>query len=53
MNIVATGAGRFVELQATSERVPFDDAQLAALLQLGRKGAAELIEVQRKVLGDL
>ena len=53
MNIVATGAGRFVELQATSERVPFDDVQLAALLQLGRKGAAELIEVQRKVLGDL
>lgn len=53
MNIVATGAGRFVELQATSERVPFDDAQLAALLELGRKGVCEVIEVQRKVLGEL
>src|SRR4051794_30692932 len=34
MNIVATGAGQFVELQATSERSPFDDAQLARLLEL-------------------
>lgn len=53
MNIVATGAGGFVELQATSERVPFNDAQLADLLALGRKGVCELVEVQRRVLGEL
>lgn len=51
MNIVLTGAGKFVELQATSERLPFDDAQLASLLALGRKGVAELIAAQKQALG--
>jgi len=31
MNIVMTGSGLFVEVQATAEKTPFDDAQLAAL----------------------
>jgi ribonuclease PH len=47
MNIVMTDAGKFVEIQATSEKLPFDDAQLAALLSLGRKGIHELIDIQR------
>ena len=47
MNIVMTGAGRFVEVQATAEKIPFDDAQLAALLALGRHGIAELAAIQR------
>ncbi len=51
MNLVLTGAARFVELQATSEKIPFDDAQLASLLALGRKGVSELIEIQRQALG--
>jgi len=51
MNIVITGAGKFVELQATSEKTPFDDAQLSSLLELGRKGVQELIAIQRQVLG--
>jgi ribonuclease PH len=50
MNIVMTGAGKFVELQATSEKMPFDDAQLSSLLELGRKGVKELIAIQRQVL---
>ncbi len=50
MNIVMTGSGQFVELQATSEKTPFDDAQLAALLKLGRDGVQQLIEVQKQVL---
>jgi ribonuclease PH len=53
MNIVATGAGKFVELQATSEKVPFDDAQLASLLALGQGGISELISMQKQVLGAL
>ena len=53
MNIVATGAGKFVELQATSEKVPFDDGQLASLLALGRAGISELISMQKQVLGAL
>jgi ribonuclease PH len=48
MNVVMTGAGQFVELQATAEKSAFDDAHLGSLLALARKGVAELIEVQRK-----
>ncbi len=29
MNVVMTGSGRFVELQATAEKTAFDDSQLA------------------------
>ena len=47
MNIVMTGAGRFVEIQATAEKTPFDDAQLAELLMLGKKGIEELVALQR------
>lgn len=50
MNIVMTGAGRFVELQATAEKIAFDDAQLAVLLERGRKGVRELIDIQKKAL---
>ncbi len=48
MNVVMTGAGQFVELQATAEKTAFDDEHLASLLALARKGVGELIEVQRK-----
>jgi ribonuclease PH len=51
MNIVLTGAGQFVELQATAEKNQFDDSQLARLLELGRRGIAELIEIQKLALG--
>jgi len=50
MNVVMTGAGRFVELQATAEKVAFDDAELAALIQLGRAGVKDLLEIQSAVL---
>ncbi|MDX2150121.1 MAG: ribonuclease PH [Bryobacteraceae bacterium] len=50
MNIVLTGAGRFVELQATAEQEAFDDDQLAALIALGRKGTGELFALQRETL---
>jgi len=47
MNIVMTGAGRYVELQSTAEKTPFDDEQLAQLMALGRAGIAQLVEIQR------
>jgi ribonuclease PH len=50
MNVVMTGAGQFVEVQATAEKVAFDDDRLAALLSLARAGIGELIELQKKVL---
>ena len=50
MNVVMTGSGRFVELQATAEKTPFDDIQLASLIALGRRGALDLIEIQKQAL---
>lgn len=46
MNLVVREDGRFIELQSTAERNAFDDAQLAELISLGRKGANELREMQ-------
>ncbi len=50
MNLIMTGAGRFVEVQATAERMAFDDAQLADLLSLARAGIRELIEIQKQAV---
>ena len=49
MNVVMTAAGKFVEVQATAEHVPFDDAQMAALIELARGGIVRLVEIQKKV----
>lgn len=50
MNVVLTGAGKYVELQSTAEQVPFDDAQLEAMIALARKGINELAAIQRQFL---
>jgi ribonuclease PH len=51
MNVVMTGGGRFVEVQATGEQNTFDDAQLALMLGLARTGIAGILEIQREALG--
>ncbi len=50
MNVVMTGSGDFVELQGTAEGKPFSEKDLQVLLDLGRKGVAELMAIQRSVL---
>jgi ribonuclease PH len=50
MNVVMTGAGRFVEVQATAEHGAFDDEQMARLVALARQGVAELVAVQKRVV---
>jgi ribonuclease PH len=52
MNVVMTGAERFVEVQGTAERTAFDQAELDALLGLARQGVAQLLAFQRQVLAD-
>ena len=49
MNIVMTGAGRYVELQSTAEKTPFDDQQLAQLMALGRQGITQLVAIQKSL----
>ena len=50
MNFVMTGTGKMIELQATAEQVPFDDAQLQRMMQLARKGVLDLIAQQHALL---
>jgi ribonuclease PH len=50
LNVVMTGSGRLVEVQATAERAPFDRAELDALLDLGASGIAAIREAQEAAL---
>lgn len=50
MNIVMTGAGKFVEIQGTAEEIPFDRADLDTFLQLAEKGIRDLMEVQKSAV---
>ena len=51
MNLIMSESGAFVEIQGTAERRPFTPDELQTLLELGRKGCLELIQVQKEVLG--
>jgi ribonuclease PH len=50
MNVVCTGDGRFVEVQGTAEREPFDRELLDRLLDLAVAGCADLARLQREAL---
>ena len=51
MNVVCAGDGRFVEVQGTAEREPFDRDLLDRLLDLAVAGCADLTRLQRDALG--
>jgi ribonuclease PH len=50
LNLVMTGSGRLVEVQATAERAPFDRGGLDALLDLGEAGIGAIREAQEVAL---
>ena len=50
MNLVMNGAGEFIELQGNGEEATFSEAQLAALLTLGKAGIRRLLELQQAAL---
>jgi ribonuclease PH len=47
MNVVMTGDGALVEVQATAERTPFSRARLDELLELAALGIEEISMAQR------
>ena len=49
-NVVMTGDGGLVEVQATAERTPLSRANLDALLALAATGIAELRAVQERAI---
>ncbi|GAB6179788.1 ribonuclease PH [Desulfotomaculum defluvii] len=53
MNIVMTGAGRFVEIQGTGEEATFSREEMNQLLDLATAGIQRLNDIQRQVLGDI
>ena len=53
MNLVITGSKKLVEVQATAEHRPFDDAQLTQMMALAKKGIESLVELQQGVLKKL
>ena len=50
LNVVATGAGRFVEIQGTGEDGSFSLEQLDAMSRLALRGIAELVTEQRRAI---
>lgn len=51
MNVVMTGAGKFVEVQGTGEDAPFSRAELDELLALAETGIQSMIREQEAALG--
>ena len=50
MNVVATGAGRFIEVQGTAENGTFSPEELDALTKLALRGIENLGEHQQRAL---
>ncbi len=50
-NFILTGSGKIIEIQCTAEQYAFDDEQFNEMYALAKKGIAELIEIQKKILG--
>ena len=52
-NVVMTGDGGLVEVQATAERTPLSRASLDELLALAAAGIDQIKDAQRAVAGEL
>jgi ribonuclease PH len=50
MNLVMNDAGEYIELQGTAEGRPFGCAELESMLDLGRRGIRQLLDVQKQAL---
>jgi ribonuclease PH len=51
MNVIKTSDGRYIEIQGTAETTPFGRDRLYDMLALADAGIAELVAVQKQVLG--
>jgi len=50
MNIVMTGKERFIEIQGTAEREPFNHKDMQKMIKVAGKGIRSIVKVQKKVL---
>lgn len=52
MNVVMTGRGKFIELQATAEQVAFDEGEMGQLVGLARRGIEQLRVMQQAAIAS-
>ncbi len=52
MNVVATGSGRFVEVQGTGEEATFSPEELTNMTSLALRGTAELAKLQEQAIAQ-
>ncbi len=50
MNVVMTGAGKYIEVQGTAEGAAFSRSELDELLALGEHGTEQIFELQREMI---
>ena len=50
MNVVMTGAGKFVELQGTAEEAPFSKEEADQMLNYATSGIRQLVRLQQRML---
>jgi ribonuclease PH len=50
MNVVMTGSGKFVEIQATAEGQPYTDDELRKMLAVAADGIGRLTQIQQELL---
>lgn len=53
MNIVMKGSGEFMEVQGSGERSSFSQEELKTMIDLGRKGIEEIIDIERNLFKDI
>ena len=52
LNLVMNGKGAFIEIQGTGEESTFSGEELAGMLQLGKTGIHQLLEIQRQAIAS-
>jgi len=53
LNVVMNETGELVEVQGTAEGRPFSETLLQTLLEMSRAGIQQLVEAQRRALGEM
>jgi len=53
MNLVMTGRGKIIEVQATAEKVPVSRSEFDKLIELGSNGIRQIVELEKKLLGNI
>lgn len=51
-NVAMTESGQIIEIQGTGEERPFTEAELGAMMQLGKMGIAALTREQNMIVGN-